>query len=293
MKPSGGVAASLQKRDRPIEFPVVNECSRHVAENSDAAVGRRRRESEVGLATRLIGVHHRLGDMTGHRYAEALGLITAAAKRSMDLVLLIQEHANGRLRAELPDAQAVLHCPVFRRDLSFDERTADFVEMLHRYLDPIARKDDRVLVTTATQCETRALANWIAETPPRKRPWGLAVIHSDRWNRYGPEERVRQFGEFRVVASELVRLEAEAARHLLVGGLTDELCRELSDLLGIVVHRVPQTMPSDGYIPPVDKPVGEPALVGILGGARHEKGSHLIPAIVTESRKLRRIDFAV
>jgi hypothetical protein len=241
----------------------------------------------------LISVHHRLGNMTGHRYPEALGLIAVAAARHMDFVLLINENANTEVRAALPVAQAVLHCPVFRKDLSFDERTADFVEMLHRHLDPVVCRSDRVLVTTATQCEVRALARWLAETPANRRPWVLAVIHSDRWNRYGPDERERQVAEFRIVASELARLDGGAAHRLLVGGLTDDLCGELSGLLGITVHRVPQTMPSDGYIPPRERPVGEPALVGVFGGARYEKGSHLISAIISESRKLGAIDFVV
>ena len=34
-------------------------------------------------------------------------------------------------------------------------------------------------------------------------------------------------------------------------------------------------------------------MVGILGGARPEKGSHLIPAIVQESRRLGRINFTI
>ena len=217
------------------------------------------------LATRLISFHHRLGGMTGHRYPEALGLITATAKRGMELILLINEQASAEVRAALPGAQALLHCPVFRTDLSFHERTADFVAMLHRHLDPLIRKDDRVLVTTATQCETCALATWLAETPESKRPWVLAVFHSDRWNRYGSEECERQLGEFRIAASELAHLDVDSSRRLLVGAITDELCREISGLLGIVVQCVPQILPSDGYIPPIEKLVGEPALVGVLG----------------------------
>jgi glycosyltransferase involved in cell wall biosynthesis len=165
--------------------------------------------------------------------------------------------------------------------------------MLHQRLDPIVHRDDRVLVTTATQCETRALATWLAETPESKRPWVLALFHSDRWNRYGPEERERQLSEFRVAASELARLDVDARRRLIVGATTDQLCQEIGVLLGTVVHCVPLILPSDGYIPPIEKPTGAPALVGVLGGARCEKGSYLIPAIITESRKLGPIDFAV
>jgi hypothetical protein len=245
------------------------------------------------VAKRLISVHHRLGDLTGHRYPEALALATAAPKRDLDYVLFINEHASPAARAALPYGQAVLHCPVFRKDLSFDERTGDFVAMLHEHLDPVVRQDDWVLVTTATQCETRALAAWLLAIAEEKRPWAVAVFHSDRWNRYGPEERERQVGEFQVAASELAKLDADAARRLMIGAPTEELSQELSALLGTIVNRVPQVTPSDGYIAPVRKAAGGPALVGVMGGARTEKGSHLIRAIISESRRLGRVDFAV
>jgi glycosyltransferase involved in cell wall biosynthesis len=249
--------------------------------------------AERVMSVRLISFHHRLDGMTGHRYPEALGLVAAAAARGMDFSLFINKNADAAVRGAFPQARAVLHCPVFVEDRSFDQRTADFVAMLHRHLDPLVRNDDRLLVTTATQCEVRALTAWIAQTPAKKRPWVLALFHSDRWNRSGPQERERQVGEFKVVASELARLDADAARRFLLAGANDDLCRELSDLLGTPVRRAPQVLPGNGYVPPPEISAGEPATVGVLGGARPEKGSHLIPAIVRESRRLGRINFAV
>lgn len=245
------------------------------------------------MRARLISFHHRLDGMTGHRYPEALGLRAAAPARGMDFTLLMNENADASVRAAFPQARAVLHCPVFRKDCSFDARTADFVAMLHRHLDPLVRKDDRLLVTTATQCEVRALTAWIARTPARKRPWALALFHSDRWNRYGPQERDRQLGEFKVVASELARLDPDAARRLLVAAVTDELCQELGGLLATPVRQAPQVLPGNGYVAAPEKPVDAPTMVGILGGARPEKGSHLVPAIIGESRRLGRVDFTV
>ena len=245
------------------------------------------------MGVRLISFHHRLDGMTGHRYPEALGLRAAAPARGMDFILFMHEHAAPSVRATFPHAQAVLHCPVFRQDLSFDERTADFVTMLHRHIDPIARKGDWLLVTTATQCEVRALTAWIAATPAERRPWVFTLFHSDRWNRYGSQERDRQVGEFEVVAAELARLDADAAHRFLIGSVTDELCLELGSLLGTCVQRTPQVLPGSEYVPPTNRRAGEPAMVGILGGARPEKGSHLIPAIVRECRRLGRINFAV
>jgi hypothetical protein len=211
----------------------------------------------------------------------------------MDFTLFMNEGADASVRAAFPQARPVLHCPVFRMDRSFDDRTADFIAMLHRHVDPVARKDDWLLVTTATQCEVRALSAWIAETPARTRPWVMALFHSDRWNRAGPQERDRQVGEFRVVASELARLDLDAARRFVLGTVCDELCQELSSLLGTTVHRAPQVLPGGGYVPPREKPATQRATVAILGGARLEKGSHLIPAIIRESRRLGPINFAV
>jgi hypothetical protein len=245
------------------------------------------------MRARLISFHHRLDGMTGHRYPEALGLLAAAPARGMDFTLLMNENADASVRAAFPQALAVLHCPVFRKDSSFDERTADFVAMLHRHMDPLVRMDDRLLVTTATQCEVRALTAWIARTPANKRPWVLALFHSDRWNRYGAQERDRQVGEFKVVASELAGLDPDAARRLLIAGTAEELCLEVGGLLATPVRLAPQVLPGNGYVPPPERSANAPAMVGILGGARPEKGSHLIPAIIGEGRRLGPVDFTV
>jgi glycosyltransferase involved in cell wall biosynthesis len=244
------------------------------------------------VSIRVISFHHRIGGMLGHRFTEAFGLQRAVKQRGWDFILFVREDASDEVRAELPEAHAVLHCPVFRSDLSFDERTADFVAMLHRNLDPIVQCDDRLLVTTGTQCEARALATWLAETPAGKRPWTLAVFHSARWNRAGPQERERQLGEFRVTAAALGRLDGDAARRLLIGATVEELRLELCALLGIEILHIPH-MISTEYVAPCNRAAAEPAVVGFPGGARREKGLHLIPAIVAETRKLGRIDFAV
>ena len=246
-----------------------------------------------GLTVRLVSFHHRLEGMTGHRYTEALGLVAATKTRGMELALFMSERADASVREALPMGRPVLHCPVFCSELSFSERTADFKGMLHQYLDPVVRKDDWVLVTTGTQCEAHALAAWLGETPINRRPWALTLIHSDRWNRYGPEERERQVNEFRIVAAEIAQLDTDAKLRFIVGSLTDDLCEELSGMLEITVSRVPQILPSEGYIPLIEKSATEPPLVGIVGGARPEKGSHLIPAIIKASQKSRPLNFVV
>jgi glycosyltransferase involved in cell wall biosynthesis len=246
----------------------------------------------MAMSIRIISFHHRLGGMLGHRYTEAFGLQRAVTQRGWDFILFVREDASDEVRTELPGAHAVLHCPVFRSDLSFNERTADFVAMLHRHLDPIVQCDDWLLITTGTQCETRALATWLAETPAGRQPWTLVVFHSDRWNRAGSQERARQLGEFNATAAALARLDGDAARRLLIGATVEELRRELCALLGLEILYFPH-MISTEYVAPRSRAGAEPTVVGFPGGARREKGSHLIPAIVAETRKLGRIDFAV
>src|SRR5947209_19481793 len=77
----------------------------------------------------LIGVLHRLAGRTGHRFNQALGIEEEARRRGMAPLLLIHAEAEPEVRAALPAALPVLHDPVFRRDWSFDRRTADFAAM--------------------------------------------------------------------------------------------------------------------------------------------------------------------
>jgi glycosyltransferase involved in cell wall biosynthesis len=247
----------------------------------------------AALSFRIISFHSRLGGMLGHQYAEVAGMRRAAARRGGEYVVFISRQASAELRAELPEANAVLDCTVYRDDLSFDQRTADFVAMLHRHLDPIVRRDDRLLVNTATQCETRALASWLGEMPPAQRPWTLAVFHNDRWSRSGPIERNRRLDEFAVTADTIGLLDDDAMRRFMIGAVIDELRAPLRDLLGIEVALVPHMKPESEYVPPRQRPAGGPPMVGLLGGARREKGSDRIPAIIAEVRKLGRVDFAV
>ena len=245
------------------------------------------------MTIRLVSIHHRLSNMSGFRYSEALGLVDETRACGMELILFISEHANAAVRAALPMARPVLHCPVFRPDLSFDERTADFVAMLHQHVDPVVRKDDWVLITTGTQCEAGALAAWLGETSADRRPWAVIVFHNDRWNRGAPEERARHAAELRVAAAEIDRLDDDAKRRLIVGATTNELAEQLAELLGISVRGVPLTLPSFGSSSPSSKPTDAVPLVGLLGAARAEKGSHLIPDVIRATRRLKAIEFVV
>jgi glycosyltransferase involved in cell wall biosynthesis len=243
---------------------------------------------------RLILVQHRLAGMTGHRYHQTLGLAAAARRRGMEPLVLINEEADAALCAAVGGA-AVLRDPVFRSDLSFDQRTAAFVALLHRHVDPGVRRGDWLLVTVATQCEARSLAAWLAELPERKRPWTLALFPSDRWNRAGLAERNRQLEEMRVLARELAALAPRVARRLILASHAIALRGELATLLGTAVAVAPMAELVEGIAPrePGRAAAGRPPRVGVLGGARPEKGSHLLPAIVRASRERTAVDFVL
>jgi glycosyltransferase involved in cell wall biosynthesis len=172
-------------------------------------------------------------------------------------------------------------------ELSFDERTALFLRMLHEHVDPVVRRDDRVLMTVATQCEARAFAAWLAELPARKRPFILLLFVSDRWNRKGPEERERQVAEFRTLAAELAGRGPAVERRLLFACHTPGGRDELVSLLGTRVLLAPMAELEAGIVP-ADRPVPSvqgPPRVAVVGGARPEKGFDRLPAIVQASRE--------
>ena len=242
------------------------------------------------MPLRQISIQHRLAGLGGHRFHQALGCWDSALARGMEPVLFMNEEATAAVRAALPGGRAVLRDPVFRLDLSFNQRSALFLRLLHEHVDPVVRRDDRVLLTVATQCEARALAAWLAELPVWKRPFLLVLFPSDRWNRKGPEERERQVAEFRTVAAELAARGPAAQRRLLFASHTRGGREELAALLGTRVLLAPMTELDAGIVP-VERPAPSAespprvARVAIVGGARPEKGFDRLPAIVEASRE--------
>jgi glycosyltransferase involved in cell wall biosynthesis len=232
--------------------------------------------------------------MTGHRYNEALALLSAASRRGMPSLLLISAHADAAVRGALPGARAVLHDPVFRSDLSFDERTSAFVALLREHVEPELGQDDRLLLTVATQCESRALTVWLASLPKRKRPWTLVLALSDRWNRHGPAERERQLAEFRALAADLAAVGNDAwRRRLIFAAITKGLSDELTTLLNTPVLQVPMAIKVDTMIPGPARAARRNPVVGFVGGMREEKGSDRIPAIIAACRRHGEVDFVL
>lgn len=246
--------------------------------------------------TRQISIQHRLAGQGGHRFHQALGCWDSALRRGMEPVLFMNAEADPAVKAALPGGRAVLRDPVFRMELSFDQRTALFLRMLHEHVDPMVRQGDRVLMTVATQCEARALAAWLAELPARKRPFILVLFVSDRWNRKGPEERARQVAEFRTLAAEIAELAARepaVAKRLLFASHTLGGQAELSSLLGTRVLLSPMAELASGIFPAArpTPSVQRPPRVAVVGGARPEKGFDRLPAIVRASRERTAVVF--
>ena len=242
---------------------------------------------------RYISILHRLGDLNGHRYPEALGLDHELRRRGHEYRLFMSAHANEAVRRALPFGAAVVDDPTFDMTLSFEERCARFARILHDQLDPLVQRDDRLMLTTATQCEARAMVMWLSSLPADKRPWTLVVWHSDRWNRYGPVEKARHLAEFELLNADLARLDADASRRLVLAAVTDDLCRALGTLLGAPVEHTPIMLPGATAAAPRHRDAGQPPTVGIVGGCRLEKGSQRVADVVSESVRLGPLNFVI
>ncbi|HEV2844053.1 MAG TPA: hypothetical protein VG477_04335, partial [Thermoanaerobaculia bacterium] len=181
---------------------------------------------------RWIWIQHRLAGMGSHPYNQALGFLDAARRRGFEPVLFMHADADAAVRAALPEGRPVFPDPVFRRDLSFDERTAAYLTLLEEHVSSLVDTGDWVFVTIATQVEGRALAAWLRALPKDRRPWTLCLFLSDRWNRSGAE-RTRQLAEFQVTAGDFASWNTGAEPHLVLASLTAGLSRELSGLLEV------------------------------------------------------------
>ena len=195
-------------------------------------------------------------------------------------MLLVSTRAQAEIVRQL-DALPVLDDPTFRMEWSFEERSSRFAAMLHEHVDPRLNGGDWVLVTIATQLETHALARWLQELPREQKPWVIVLFPSDRWNRSAGAEYDRQMAEFREVRSAIAGLPAEDCNRILFFTVPDPLAAELSTLLGAPVKVAPIPL-EPGRMRWRDRFFRKrsPVQVAILGGARREKGSHLIPDIV-------------
>lgn len=229
--------------------------------------------------------------MAGHRYNQGLGFFEAARRRGFEPVLLMNPAADAAVRAALPEGRPVFPDPVFRPDLSFDERTAAFLGLLHEHVSPLVQAGDQVFVTVATQVEGRALAAWLRELPEARRPWTLSLFLSDRWNREGAD-LAGQLAELRATAADFAAWGTAAEPRLVLASLTRGLSSELSGILGVPFGVAPMSELADG-IEPSERPPHRPPRVAVLGGARREKGFHLLPEIVHACRRRGKADFVI
>jgi glycosyltransferase involved in cell wall biosynthesis len=238
--------------------------------------------TSLGRVGKVIGIHHRLSSLSGHRYTEAVGSVEEYGRRGRKVLLFISRLASKEIAQSLR-AKAVLDDPTFCLEWSFAERTRLFTEMLHTHVTPVVEAADRVFLTVATQLEANALVRWLRELPRHKKPWIVTVFLSDRWNRDGPVEYERQMAEFSILREELKELSATENRKLLFFSAHERLGDEIGRLVGRTVDIAPLALryellqwnggkarESHSKIAPV---------VAVLGGMRPEKGSSLIPDI--------------
>ena len=243
---------------------------------------------------KVIGIHHRLAALSGHRYNEAAASIEEYGRRGRKVLLFISRFARPEIAQNL-GAAAVLDDPTFRLEWSFAERTRLFTEMLHTYIAPVVEAEDRVFLTVATQLEANALARWLRELPPPKKPWIVTVFLSDRWNRYGPAEYARQIAEFSVLREELKNLSPAENQKLLLLSVTEGLSHEIGQLVGRDVGLVPLGLRYESLRRNEEnlQEYNPTPLVAVLGGMRPEKGSALIPDIFRACEEMVKVRFKI
>jgi glycosyltransferase involved in cell wall biosynthesis len=249
-----------------------------------------------GRGGKVIGIHHRLASLSGHRYNEAAGSIEEYGRRGRKVLLFISRFASPEIAQSL-GATAVLDDPTFCLEWSFAERTRLFTEMLHTYIAPIVEAEDRVFLTVATQLEANALARWLRELPTQKKPWIITVFLSDRWNRSGPAEYARQIIEFRALREELKKLSAAENQKLLFFSVTESLSNEIGQLIEKDVGLVPIPLRYKQRQRNEEKVEGfrcnPQPLVAVLGGMRPEKGSARIPDIFRACEEVVKVRFTI
>ena len=245
---------------------------------------------------KVIGIHHRLISLSGHRYTEAVASVEEYTRRGRKVLLFINRLATPEI-AESLSAAAVLDDPTFSLQWSFAERTRLFAGMLHTHISPVVEAEDRVFLTVATQLEANALACWLRELPAEKKPWIVTVFLSDRWNRNGPAERERQMGEFCTLREELKKLSALENQKLLFFSVTERLRSEIAGLVERDVGFVPIALRYEMSERPAEKaPESQfhsAPVVAVMGGMRPEKGSARIPEILRACRKLVTVRFTI
>jgi glycosyltransferase involved in cell wall biosynthesis len=245
---------------------------------------------------KVIALHHRLGGFGGHRYNEARGLIDECRRRGWELDLPISVHAPPAVVERLaPFARPVFDDPTFDFSRTFEQRADEFERQVRAHVEPALTADSRVLVTVATQCEACALARWAQSLPQERIPSFFVLFLSDRWNRAGarPDERA----EIAAAGRELRRLSAARRTRFVLTASTPGLAAELSLRMGCAVAPAPAHLNYRGLAEiareRTTRPLRAQPVVGLLGGARPEKGSHLIPDIVAACRARAPVRFLV
>jgi glycosyltransferase involved in cell wall biosynthesis len=247
-------------------------------------------------SVKLIALHHRLGNLTGHRYNEGLALIDESQRRGWRLDLLIAAGANEAVLQGLGDAgHPVFNDPTFDFSRTFGARVDDFVSQLRAHAEPGIERDDRVLSTVTTQCEACALARWAKTLSAERMPWFLVLFLSDRWNRDGA--RPDEPAELEAAALEFATLDPAVRERFILCTPQDGLARELSSRLRQHVSRVPAHLNYAGFDAVArtrfERAIPRAPAIAMLGGARTEKGSDRLADIIAACWKVTSERFIV
>jgi len=239
---------------------------------------------------KIICIHHRLAGMNGHRFNEACGLVREAARGRFELVLLVHAEAGAEIASRL-NARPVLVDTTYAAGWSFEQRTRGFIPQLHEHIDAELGPGDCVLITVATQLEANALAAWLGELPRDRKPWIVILMMNDRWNQGDATEYGRQAAEFRMLRDALHDLPPGDLHRLIFCASTPGLADELYEFLQVPVAVAPMTKLGEGM--PAPDPAQPRPCIALLGGARREKGSHLVRDIIHACKGRVEADFLV
>lgn len=243
---------------------------------------------------KVVCLYPRFHDFGSHHFHEAAALLAEYRRRGRGFLPLMSGHAQQPVVRAL-GGRAVFDDPTFRLELPFAERSRRFVEQLRAHVDPLLEPGDVVMDTVSTQLEAHALVQWLAARPRERRPRVVIGIISDRWNRVGAAERERQVAEFAILRAALDALDAQDRARLTFFTLTPALADEIAALIGVRPLVTVMPMPYAGPdAPRLPRPDATLPRIGVLGGARREKGSYLVPDIVRAcARRGARYEFVV
>ena len=234
--------------------------------------------------TRILLLDPSLSDEKSHHFSAASALLNEASSLRIPCLLYCNRNASERVR-QLP---ATPHFSVGgyfgRADGEAAFRTASqanaglLLDLMK--LNGQVRRDDFVLFPTVTANMVLAICQWIAGFPPADQPrFGLCLMFPPDWHPSGRiSETLEQFFH-----AGFGFLKPEHKQRMV---FTCEI-QGLSDIYEQLLEVAPLVMPvtlDTAATPRVAPPDTETPTLTYVGYAKWEKGTHLLPDIVTAVR---------